>query len=203
MHGPPGTGKSSFIKALAGALDYNICIISLNESNMTDDRLSYLLSVLPERSFLLLEDIDALFTETRQTASTYQSRITFSGLLNALDGVGSSEERLVFMTTNHFAKIDAALMRPGRVDVIHFVGMASQEQIYRMFCQFYPKKEFRDVDSEESHAVDAKYENMAREFCGHIPAGSLSPASIQGHFIMFKNNPQAAIDNIHLLLKLI
>lgn len=28
-------------------------------------------------------------------------RLTFSGLLNALDGVASTEARIVFMTTNH------------------------------------------------------------------------------------------------------
>lgn len=61
LHGPPGTGKSSFIQALAGELDYNICIINLSENVVTDDRFNYLLSVLPERSFLLLEDIDAAF----------------------------------------------------------------------------------------------------------------------------------------------
>ena len=40
LHGPPGCGKSSFVSALAGHLDYNICILSLNESGLTDDRLA-------------------------------------------------------------------------------------------------------------------------------------------------------------------
>lgn len=31
-------------------------------------------------------------------------RLTFSGLLNALDGVASSEARIVFMTTNFIEK---------------------------------------------------------------------------------------------------
>ena len=176
LHGPPGTGKSSFIKALAGALDYNICIIHLNESNMTDDRLNYLFSVLPDRSFLLLEDIDALFTETRQT---------FSGLLNALDGVGSSEERLVFMTTNHLEKIDSALLRPGRVDVTHYIGLATTEQIIHMFRQFYPEAS----------------PDMASLFSQRIPSETISPARIQGHFIMFKKDPSAALEQAELLLK--
>lgn len=33
-------------------------------------------------------------------------RLTFSGLLNALDGVASSEARLVFMTTNYVDRLE-------------------------------------------------------------------------------------------------
>ena len=48
--------------------------------------------------------------------------VTFSGLLNALDGVASSEERIIFMTTNHLEHLDNALIRPGRVDVKDFIS---------------------------------------------------------------------------------
>ena len=44
------------------------------------------------------------------------NRLTFSGLLNAIDGVTSTEGRIVFMTTNYPERLDAALIRPGRVD---------------------------------------------------------------------------------------
>lgn len=44
-------------------------------------------------------------------------RVTFSGLLNAIDGVASADERILFMTTNHVDRLDPALIRPGRVDV--------------------------------------------------------------------------------------
>lgn len=56
LHGPPGCGKSSFIQALAGELDLNICLLSLSERGLTDDRLNHLLTVAPERSIILLED---------------------------------------------------------------------------------------------------------------------------------------------------
>ena len=32
------------------------------------------------------------------------SRVTFSGLLNTLDGVASTEARIVFMTTNYLER---------------------------------------------------------------------------------------------------
>ena len=39
LHGPPGTGKTSFCQALAASLEYNICMLSLSDPSLTDDRL--------------------------------------------------------------------------------------------------------------------------------------------------------------------
>ncbi|KAJ0750776.1 putative ATPase, AAA-type, core, P-loop containing nucleoside triphosphate hydrolase [Helianthus annuus] len=45
--------------------------------------------------------------------------ITLSGLLNFIDGLWSScgDERIIVFTTNHKERLDAALLRPGRMDV--------------------------------------------------------------------------------------
>jgi mitochondrial chaperone BCS1 len=68
LHGPPGSGKTSFIQALAGSLSYNICILNLSERGLTDDKLNHLLGLAPERSFILLEDVDAAFNKRVQTS---------------------------------------------------------------------------------------------------------------------------------------
>lgn len=68
---------------------------------------------------------------------SFKSSVTFSGLLNALDGVASSEERVIFMTTNHYERLDPALIRPGRVDVDELLGDAAGEQAQRLFVKFY------------------------------------------------------------------
>ncbi|KAI7808394.1 mitochondrial chaperone BCS1 [Triplophysa rosa] len=61
LYGPPGCGKSSFITALAGELGYSICLMSLSDRSLSDDRLNHLLSVAPQQSIILLEDVDAAF----------------------------------------------------------------------------------------------------------------------------------------------
>ncbi|CAG8783857.1 38433_t:CDS:2, partial [Gigaspora margarita] len=117
LYGPPGSGKSSFIQALAGELEYNICILNLSEIGLTDDRLNHLLSNAPERSIMLLEDIDAAFTQKH--------------------GVAASEERIIFMTTNYVDRLQPALIRPGRVDFKELLDVASDYQIRTMFLRFY------------------------------------------------------------------
>ncbi|KAG3177051.1 hypothetical protein PC129_g25529, partial [Phytophthora cactorum] len=84
LFGPPGSGKTSFIQALAGELDFSVAMINLSEMGMTDDKLAYLLTKLPKRSLLLLEDADAAFINRRQRESDGYNgaTVTFSGLLN-------------------------------------------------------------------------------------------------------------------------
>jgi len=102
------------------------------------------MSSLPSRSILLLEDIDAAFSGRKQVdggggmaSDGYQSSVTFSGLLNALDGVASGEKRITFMTTNHVEKLDGALIRPGRVDIIAELGDAMKDQVRELVVKFY------------------------------------------------------------------
>lgn len=186
LYGPPGLGKTLFIQALAGELDYSICILNLAESNLTDDRLNHLMNHLPPRLILLLEDVDAAFHQ-RNVAPDLgtQLGVTFSGLLNALDGVASAEECITFMTTNHPEKLDRALLRPGRIDYKAFIGNASLFQVRNMFNRFY-------VGQDE---LCKKF--MARYSLLGIPG--VSTAALQGLFVYNKRDPHAAISMIETL----
>lgn len=185
LFGPPGSGKTSFIQALAGDLDYNICILNLSEANLTDDRLNHLMNHIPERSLLLLEDIDAAFNKRDQTDdSGYKSGVTFSGLLNALDGVASSEETITFMTTNHPEKLDPAILRPGRVDFRVLIGDATEYQMREMFLRFYVGEE-------------AKADEFVKKATSlGVP---ISTAQLQGLFVYNKNDPDGALTLVETL----
>lgn len=194
LHGPPGTGKSSFIQALAGELDYDIAILNLSERGLTDDRLNYLLTVIPARTLVLLEDVDAAFSNRRMQTDSDGYRganVTFSGLLNALDGVASAEERIIFLTTNHVDRLDEALVRPGRIDMTIRLGEATRYQVEQLWNRFYGELE----DS-------ARYQQT---FCGTLehlgllddqhsrPGHGTSTAALQGLFLYNKGNMQGAI----------
>ena len=63
LYGPPGTGKTSFVQAVAGALNLSICYLNLSGGNLDDDGVNILLNNSPVRSIILLEDIDAIFVD--------------------------------------------------------------------------------------------------------------------------------------------
>ncbi|WWC93241.1 hypothetical protein V866_000074 [Kwoniella sp. B9012] len=65
------------------------------------------------------------------------SRITLSGLLNAIDGLAASEGRVLFCTTNWKDRIDPALYRPGRCDVWLGFTYATPDQAHDLFKFFY------------------------------------------------------------------
>jgi chaperone BCS1 len=70
--------------------------------------------------------------------------LSLSGLLNALDGVAAAEGRLLFATTNHLERLDAALSRPGRMDVWVEFKNASKWQAEALFRNFFPSAEEED-----------------------------------------------------------
>lgn len=183
LHGPPGSGKSSFIAAVAGAIGYDICVLNLSESGLTDDRLAHALSTVPPESLILLEDIDSAFVEHRgQATDRHRSFVTFSGLLNTLDGVAAGEERIVFMTTNHIDRLDPALIRPGRVDMLKYLGDASPSQLQRMFLKFYP-------GDEES----------AKAFAQALSGESVSMAAAQCFFMAHRASASEALTAVPAL----
>jgi chaperone BCS1 len=203
LYGPPGSGKSSFIQSLAGELDYGVALVNLSERGLTDDKLIHLLTKVPPRTLLLLEDADAAFNRRRQTDSDgYQGQnVTFSGLLNALDGVASGEERIAFLTTNHIELLDEALIRPGRVDMTVRIGEATRYQASEMWDRF-----FGDIDTDHKGrerflaklqafglVSDAQGEFMGRQV-------RTSTAAIQGLFLYNKDDMEGAIEMVEGLM---
>ena len=178
LHGPPGCGKSSFVMALAGLMNYHIAMLNLCDPALTDERLQYLLAHAPPRSLLLLEDIDGAVSAGNGTSTdTYSGRLTFSGLLNALDGVAASDERIIFMTTNHVDILPPALVRPGRVDLKIYVGLATRNQLMRMYLRFFPDED-----------------DKAATFAETLESTPMSMAEVQGFFMFFKNDPQGCLE---------
>ncbi|CAL5086429.1 unnamed protein product [Urochloa decumbens] len=146
LYGPPGTGKSSLVAAIANYLRFNLYDLDLSkvESNST---LQCLLTSMPDKSILVIEDIDCCFsaiTRSGPEKSAEQNAderppdappppmgqgITLSGLLNFVDGLWSTsgEQRIIIFTTNYKDRLDAALLRPGRMDMHVYMGYCCWE----------------------------------------------------------------------------
>jgi chaperone BCS1 len=138
LHGPPGCGKTSLVVALASHFGRRVYALNLG-SIEGDNELIDAVSSVPESAILLIEDIDAAQADRRGPSKIGDKQpqpLTMSGLLNVLDGVFSRDGRILVMTTNHEDKIDAALKRPGRADIIERIGEIGASEVWSMCAMF-------------------------------------------------------------------
>ncbi len=163
LYGPPGTGKTSLVTALASELNLNVCTLSLASPVVTDEKIHTLLAAVPSRSLLLIEDVDAFFRQ--RDAAHSQVKLSFSGFLNALDGVATQEGNVLFMTTNHADQLDDALIRAGRIDERVALGTCDADQLRRLYLKFQPD------------------EAAAQAFAAENADKALSAAQVQDHLM--------------------
>lgn len=175
LYGPPGTGKSSLASALGAR--FGMSIYAVNLAEMNDRSLKGAMNSVPKGSIILFEDLDCMRSGKRpieangwtpeQLASPDavanlrapdRAGVSLSGLLNVLDGFQAPENVIFIMTTNDIDALDAALLRPGRIDYRLFLGEAAESQKLDLYRRFFPEagdaeaREFAQAHSAETMA---------------------------------------------------
>jgi len=175
LYGPPGTGKSSALRALATDLKLDLALIDLCRPGLTDDDLREVMFDAPDRAIIAMEDVDAIFRG--REAADQKGGISFSGLLNAIDGVAAQEGRALVMTTNHRDKLDPALIRPGRADMQVELGPIGAATAAKLYLRFFPGET-----------------TGAARFAAHIGGRQLTGAEVQGWLLAQAEDPALAAE---------
>jgi hypothetical protein len=102
-----------------------------------------------------------------------KDKLDLSGLLNVLDGVVDTPDRIVIMTTNHPEKLDPALIRPGRIDKKIYLGYLGAESAIRMVGHYFQlgekgmdvglANELRNVFKRHTKITPAVFEQFCSE----------------------------------------
>ncbi|KAL5080171.1 hypothetical protein RYX36_008592 [Vicia faba] len=165
LFGPPGTGKSTMISAIANFMNYDVYDLELTTIK-DNNELKRLLIDTSSKSIIVIEDIDCSLDLTGQRKEKTEkdendekmdpikkaekeeekkSKVTLSGLLNFIDGIWSAcgAERIIIFTTNFVDKLDPALIRRGRMDK-HIEMSYCGYQAFKVLARNYLDVEFHD-----------------------------------------------------------
>jgi ATP-dependent 26S proteasome regulatory subunit len=170
LSGPPGTGKTSTIKCIANETNRHIFNINFNSDitkkqlenlffnenvlissqGQNGKNVSGQVCIPLEQRIYVLEDIDCQCNlvldrsiqrdQDEQEIKNSSEAIDLSFLLNLLDGVLENPGRIVIMTSNYPEKLDRALVRPGRIDIISKFDYCSHKTMLDMIEFFYDRK---------------------------------------------------------------
>lgn len=149
LHGEPGTGKTSLIKAVANEYQLPIFIIDLSIIRSNDFLVKSVSSInhyigLDQKYLLIFEDVD----RARLFSDRWSTSITVDCFLNVLDGIDESYGRITIMTTNdlEILKKMNSMIRPGRVDRLVKVTHCTNEQIVAILKFYHPTFNFKIHD---------------------------------------------------------
>ncbi|XP_022734062.1 AAA-ATPase At2g46620-like [Durio zibethinus] len=175
LYGASGTGKSSFVAAMARFLYFDVYDIDL--SKVSDDSdLKMLLLQTTHRSMIVVEDLDCFLKEKSRDVS-------LKGILNFMDGIISccGEERVMVFTMNSKDQVDQAVLRPGRIDV---------------HIQF-PPCDFSAFKSLANSYLGVKEHKLFPQVEEIFQGGaSLSPAEIGEIMISNRSSPTRALKSV-------
>ena len=124
-----------------------------------------------------LEDSDDLMKDTKILLNS--DPITLDDILNIWDGINETPGRILIMTSNHYDKLDPALIRPGRIDIKLEMSYLSKECVMKIFEHLYGKK-------------------VPRKYISSIPDKKLTPAKLMNIYI---NNEQSEKDFLEELIR--
>jgi transitional endoplasmic reticulum ATPase len=154
LHGPPGTGKTFVVRALAneaGAAFFTIKGAELLDKYVGESEravrevFARARAVAP--AILFFDEIDAL-APVRGNSTNSVTDSVVAALLTEMDGVSERGDVFVIGATNRKDLVDSALLRPGRLETHLYLGLPPTES-RRAFFDISDVPFADDVDIEE------------------------------------------------------
>jgi transitional endoplasmic reticulum ATPase len=140
LYGPPGTGKTMIAKAVAHEIDATFFLVSpaqimskwVGEAEQNIRKL-FEAAKAEETSVIFLDETEALVPKRQSDSSTVMTRVV-PQILQELEGFDRQAQRaLLFIgATNKPWMLDEAILRPGRLDALVYVGLPDAAARYRL-----------------------------------------------------------------------
>ncbi|MFH2101497.1 MAG: AAA family ATPase [Candidatus Micrarchaeota archaeon] len=157
LFGPPGTGKTMLMRALAKELKYNFIEVRCSQiiSKWLGESEKNIAEVFSNArktapTVLFFDEVDSLGKKRRSDSLDEVGQRVLSTLLQEMDGASKSKANVIVIgSTNVPNELDPALLRPGRFDKIiymHLPDTAARKAILRVHLRDLPLAEDVDLD---------------------------------------------------------
>ena len=147
LFGPPGTGKTSFARAMASRLSWAFVELHPSLLGHGTEGAATLRAALDDlvhvdRLVCFIDEADEIASAR---ASRPESQPIVNELLKAIPAVKSRPGRLMVMATNSIASIDPAMLRPGRFDLIIPIGAPDRAGRAELAAEFLETCDAEDI----------------------------------------------------------
>lgn len=137
LQGEPGTGKTSLATAIATEYKSDLIVIDMNSfEGINTTVLSETINADDCQYIVLLEDIDCIIGDREDEKADKEDKALINKLLQFLDSSSSPTNVIFIATTNHPEKLDAAIKRDGRFDLVVEVRGIYKEKTIEMCRSF-------------------------------------------------------------------
>jgi len=146
FHGPPGTGKTFFAKAIASTIDATLTVVSGPElkSKWVGESEENLRQVFAQArrsapSIIVFDEMDSFAAARGTYVGSGVEHSMVNQMLTEMDGFRKEELVFVVGTTNFVESLDSALMRPGRFELCIHIP-APNEEDRKAIIQIYQER---------------------------------------------------------------
>ncbi|MDE1865572.1 MAG: AAA family ATPase [Candidatus Micrarchaeota archaeon] len=192
LFGPPGTGKTMIMKALANEIHVGFYLIKASNlvsamPGETERRLANVFKIARKNQpcVLFIDEIDSI-ARSRQRAMVDESRrAMLTQILMEMDGFKRSDRVIVVGATNAPQILDQALMRPGRFDRIIYMPLPDyngRKEIFKKYLSKLPAS--AKIKIEELSKMSERYSGAdIRNVCESI-AQEVAQEAVHEHKVL-------------------
>lgn len=151
LHGMPGTGKTSLVRAIAIAHQIPIYRFELSTMNSNEMVEFWESCCASSPCIAVFEDIDGVFDGTKPVRES--QGLSFDTFLQCLSGIQESDGVAVFVTTNFIDKVAQSVLRPGRAGIVVELKPLNIESAKKIASRMLEGFDEAVIDSVVSEAV--------------------------------------------------